>query len=109
MLNEIKRDEEFDSSNLVIFLYKWRKPLFFVLVAALFCSWFFSLPIFITPKYKSTVVLFPASSSSVSQALLSEKGGKSDNLTSLGESEQAEQLLQILNSNKNPRQGYPEI
>lgn len=100
MFNEDKKDEEFDSSNLVIFLYKWRKPLFIVLVVTLFCSWFFSLPIFITPKYKSTVILFPASSSSVSKALLSEKGGKNDDLTSLGESEQAEQLLQILNSNK---------
>jgi uncharacterized protein involved in exopolysaccharide biosynthesis len=100
MFNEIKRDEEFDSSNLVVFLFKWRKPLFIVMVAALFCSWFFSSPLFITPKYKSTVILFPASSSSISKAILSEKGGKNDDLTSLGESEQAEQLLQILNSNK---------
>jgi uncharacterized protein involved in exopolysaccharide biosynthesis len=100
MFNEIKRDEEFDSSNLIIFLYKWRKPLLIVMLAALTCSWFFSLPFFITPKYKSTVILFPASSSSISKALLSEKGGKNDDLTSLGESEQAEQLLQILNSNK---------
>ena len=100
MFNEIKRDEEFNSSNLIVFLFKWRKPLFIVMVAALFCSWFFTLPIFITPKYKSTVILFPASSSSVSKALLSEKGGKNDDLTSFGESEQAEQLLQILNSNK---------
>jgi len=100
MFNEIRRDEEFDSSNLVIFLYKWRKPLFFVLVATMVASWFFSLPIFITPKYQSTVILFPASSSSVSKALLSEKGGVKDDLATLGESEQAEQLLQILNSNK---------
>jgi uncharacterized protein involved in exopolysaccharide biosynthesis len=100
MFNKIKRDEEFDSSNLVIFLFKWRKPLLIVMVAALVCSWFFSLPFFITPKYKSTVILFPASSSSISKAILSEKGGKNDDLTSLGESEQAEQLLQILNSNK---------
>jgi len=100
MFNEIKRDEEFNSSNLVIFLYKWRKPLFIVMVTALVCSWFFSSPIFITPKFKSTVILFPASSSSISKAILSEKGGKNDDLTSLGESEQAEQLLQILNSNK---------
>jgi uncharacterized protein involved in exopolysaccharide biosynthesis len=100
MFNKIKRDEDFDSSNLVIFLFKWRKPLLIVMAAAMVCSWFFSLPFFITPKYKSTVILFPASSSSVSKAILSEKGGKNDDLTSLGESEQAEQLLQILNSNK---------
>jgi hypothetical protein len=54
--NEKKR-EEFNSSNLVIFLYKWRKPLLVVMVAALAGSWFFSLPWFITPKFKSTVVV----------------------------------------------------
>ncbi|MEI6456295.1 MAG: hypothetical protein WCO93_08400 [bacterium] len=96
----MKRREEFDSSNLVIFLYKWRKPLFIVMLAALVGSWFFSLPWFITPKYKSTVILYPAGSSSISKALLGEKGGKNEDLTAFGEDEQAEQLLQILNSNK---------
>jgi len=100
MSEEIKRSEEFDSSNLVIFLYKWRKPLFIVMVAAIVGSWFFSLPWFITPKFKSTVILYPAGSSSVSKALLGEKGGKNEDLTAFGEDEQAEQLLQILNSNK---------
>jgi len=100
MSEEIKRSEEFDSSNLVIFLYKWRKPLFIVIVIALVGSWFFSLPWFITPKFKSTVILYPASSSSISKALLGEKVGKNEDLTAFGEDEQAEQLLQILNSNK---------
>jgi len=100
MSDEMKRREEFDSSNLVIFLYKWRKPLFIVMIAALVGSWFFSLPWFITPKYKSTVILYPAGSSSISKALLGEKAGKNEDLTAFGEDEQAEQLLQILNSNK---------
>jgi uncharacterized protein involved in exopolysaccharide biosynthesis len=100
MSDEMKRREEFDSSNLVIFLYKWRKPLFIVMLAALVGSWFFSLPWFITPKYKSTVILYPAGSSSISKALLGEKAGKNEDLTAFGEDEQAEQLLQILNSNK---------
>jgi len=100
MSEEIKRSREFDSSNLVIFFYKWRKPLFIVMVAAIVGSWFFSLPWFITPKFKSTVILYPASSSSISKALLGEKSGKNEDLTAFGEDEQAEQLLQILNSNK---------
>ena len=100
MADEIKRSEDFDSSNLVIFLYKWRKSLFIVMVIALFTSWFFSCPWFITPKFKSTVILFPASNTSVSKALLSEQSAKGQDLTAFGEDEQAEQLLQILNSNK---------
>ncbi|MEI7491245.1 MAG: hypothetical protein WCK92_07600 [Bacteroidota bacterium] len=95
-----KKTEEFNSSNLVIFLYKWRKPLFIVMLCALFGSWFFSLPWFITPKYKSTVIMFPASTSSISKALLSAQYSKGQDLVEIGEQEQAEQLLQILNSSR---------
>jgi len=100
MTNEIKKGEDFDSSNLVIFLYRWRKPLFIVMVVALVGSWFFSSPWFITPKYKSTVIMFPASSSSISKSLLNEQSIKGQDITAFGEDDQAEQLLQILNSNK---------
>ncbi|MCK9219001.1 MAG: hypothetical protein PHF97_09590 [Bacteroidales bacterium] len=100
MIDNIKKGEDFDSSNIVIFLYKWRKPLFIVLLIALFGSWFFSLPWFITPKYKSTVIMFPASSSSISRSLLTEQSTKGQDITAFGEDNQAEQLLQILNSNK---------
>ena len=95
-----KKTEEFNSSNLVIFLYKWRKPLFIVMLSALFGSWFFSLPWFITPKFKSTVIMFPASTNSISKALLSAQYSKGQDLVEIGEQEQAEQLLQILNSSR---------
>ena len=44
--------------------------------------------------------MFPASTNSVSKALLSEQYQKGQDLMSFGEDEQAEQLMQILNSNK---------
>jgi capsular polysaccharide biosynthesis protein len=99
MANEMKKGEDFDSSNLVIFIYKWRKPLFIVMVIAIVGSWFFSSPWFITPKFKSTVIMFPASSSSISKSLLNEQSLKGQDITAFGEDDQAEQLLQILNSN----------
>lgn len=95
----MKKGEDFDSSNLVIFIYKWRKPLFIVMVIAIVGSWFFSSPWFITPKFKSTVIMFPASSSSISKSLLNEQSLKGQDITAFGEDDQAEQLLQILNSN----------
>ena len=100
MTNELQKGDDFDSSNLIIFIYKWRKPLSIVMVVALLGSWFFSSPWFITPKFKSTVIMFPASSSSISQSLLNERSMKGQDITSFGEDGQAEQLLQILNSNK---------
>jgi capsular polysaccharide biosynthesis protein len=100
MTNEIKRNEDFDSGSLVIFLYKWRKPLIIVILITALGSWFFSCPWFITPKYQSNVIMYPASTSSVSKALLSDQSAKGQDLMAFGEDEQAEQLLQILNSNK---------
>lgn len=100
MTHDTKQETSFDSSNMVVFLYKWRKPLLIVMAVALLGSWFFSLPWFITPKYKSTVILFPAGANSVSKALLSEQQTKGQDLVAFGEDEQAEQLMQILNSNK---------
>jgi len=100
MIHDPIRREDFDSSNIVIFLYKWRKPLFIVMIVAFAGSWFFSLPWFITPKFRSTVIMFPASTNSVSKALLTENNQKGEDLMSFGEDEQAEQLMQILNSNK---------
>jgi len=44
--------------------------------------------------------MFPASTNSVSKALLTEHNQKGEDLMSFGEDEQAEQLMQILNSNK---------
>ena len=99
MSNEMKKGEDFDSSNLVIFIYKWRKPLFIIMAVAMVGSWFFSSPWFITPKFKSTVIMFPASSSSISKSLLNEQSVKGQDITAFGEDDQAEQLLQILNSN----------
>jgi len=100
MAETFNKKEEFDSSNLVVFLYKWRKPLVIVAVIAMFGSWFFSSSWFITPKFKSTVILFPTSTSSISKALLSEQSMKGQDVTEFGEEEQAEQLLQILNSTR---------
>lgn len=100
MTGNHNNSDDFDSSNLVIFLYKWRKPLIIVILIAVASSWFFSSPWFITPKYKSTVIMFPASSNSISQSLLNEQAIKGQDITAFGEDDQAEQLLQILHSNK---------
>jgi uncharacterized protein involved in exopolysaccharide biosynthesis len=54
---------------------------------------------FIDYKYKSSVILFPASSSSVSEVLLTKNVASKDVLT-FGEEENVEQMIQVLNSEK---------
>lgn len=99
MLNKVKGSEDFDSSNFIVFMIQWRKPLLYVTLAALIISIVFSSPLFITPKYKSTVIMFPTSSNSISKALLSENTGEKQDILEFGEEEQTEQMLQILSSN----------
>ncbi len=93
-------NENFDSTNMLLFLYKWRKTLVAVTLVAIAASVIFSSPFFITPKYKSTVILYPAATNAISKALLTENTGAQDDILDFGEDEETEQLLQILHSNR---------
>jgi len=74
--------------------------LIIVTLLAFIASIIFSSPMFITPKFKSTVIMFPTSTNSISKSLLSENANSKQDILQFGEDEQAEQLLQILNSNR---------
>ena len=94
-------DRVFDSSNLVVYVYKWRKPLIIVTLLAAVLAGIFSSPAFIKPKYKSTVTVFPTTTNSLSKALLPQQfSSRGQDIMEFGEEEQAEQLLQILNSDQ---------
>lgn len=90
----------FDSSNLLAYIFRWRKPLLIITVLAAIGSAIFSGPAFVPPKYKSTVIMFPTSTASVSKSLLAKNSMQKEDLLQFGEEEQAEQLLQILNSDE---------
>jgi capsular polysaccharide biosynthesis protein len=90
---------EFNSTNLFVLMYKWRRPLIIIPVVAFFMGYLFSRPFFIKPLYKSTVILFPSTTNSPSKALLPQQNSFSnEDILEFGDEEQAEQLLQILNS-----------
>lgn len=88
----------FDSSNLIFFLLTWRKPLIIVSFAAAVIS--AGVSFMLQEKYLSTVVMFPSLTSSISKSvMIDDPTGKQD-IVQFGEEEQAEQMLQILNSDK---------
>lgn len=99
-MNKSPDNNVFDSTNFILFLTTWRKILLIVTVIAIITSIIFSSPFFITPKYKATVIMFPTSTNSVSKALMTDNFGAKQDILEFGAEEQAEQLLQILNSNK---------
>lgn len=100
MTDEVKRGMDFNSSNLLLFIVRWKKPLTIVTVVASLASAIFSSSVFIPPKFESTVIMFPTSTASVSKSLLSQNPQGKQDLLQFGEEEQAEQLLQILNSDE---------
>ncbi len=89
---------DFNSLNVLYFIYKWRKPLILVGIAAFVLSSIVALTI--KEKYKSTVILFPATTNSISKALLTENNVKQEDVLQFGEEDEAEQMLQILSSDE---------
>lgn len=84
-----------ERQNLVVFIWKNRKMIGVVTVFGAIVSLVISL--LMTPMYRSTAVVFPTATSTVSfSELTSAKAAAMD----LGEEEQAEQLVQILQSSK---------
>ena len=97
-MNIDEKQANFNTTNFLFFLYKWRKPLIIICLVAAVVSG--GMSFLITPKYKSTVVLFPTSTNSISKALLADNFGGKQDIMEFGEEAQTEQLLQILNSNE---------
>jgi uncharacterized protein involved in exopolysaccharide biosynthesis len=83
---------DFNSLNVLYFIYKWRRVLGIVCVSAILISGLVSL--MIQERYKSTVILFPATTNSISKVLY----GGHDDILKFGEEQEAEQMLQILSS-----------
>lgn len=99
--NPNRNESIFESTNLIVYLYSWRKPLIMVTLIAAVVAAIFSAPFFIEPKYESTVTVFPTTTNSLSKALLPQKfASRGQDILEFGEEEQAEQLLQILNSDE---------
>lgn len=84
-----------ERQNLLVFVWKNRKPIIVVTSIAAVVSLVISL--FLTPLFKSTAIVFPAATSTVS---FSEQRNAKASSMDFGEEEQAEQLVQILNSSK---------
>lgn len=98
MNNPEYRKSEFDSSTLIGFLWVNRKTILVVTIATVILSSVVSL--MIDSKYKSTVILFPTTTNSISKALLAENPGSKSDILEFGQEEEAEQMLQVLKSDE---------
>ena len=93
-------DQSHDINTNVIFqfLRKRRNVLLITSMLAAITSIIFSL--LIEDKYESSVILFPSTTTSVSRALLNDENYKEKDFLEFGKEEEAEQLIQLLNSDE---------
>jgi uncharacterized protein involved in exopolysaccharide biosynthesis len=94
---DTNKDYRFDSVDLILYLWNRKWPIIGITALAAIVSIIVALLIPI--KFKSEVILFPAAASSVSHDLLSSNVSKK-NILQLGEDEEVEQLLQVLQSDE---------
>lgn len=86
---------EKEQKNLMVFLWKKRKPI--ILLTAIGSIVALVLSFFITPQFLSTAIIYPTATSTVS---FSEQRNAKASSMDFGEDEQAEQMLQVLQSSR---------
>jgi tyrosine-protein kinase Etk/Wzc len=95
-MSEKNEKYRFDSMDLAVYIWKRKIPLLVITFIAGVVSIVASL--LITPRFKSTVVMFPAIQASISKSLL--LNDYQWNFQAVGEEEQVETVLQVLKSDK---------
>jgi uncharacterized protein involved in exopolysaccharide biosynthesis len=95
-MSENNAKYRFDSMDLAVYIWKKKIPLLIITFVAGIISIIASL--MITPRFKSSVVMFPAIQASISKSLLLNE--YQWNFQAVGEEEQVETVLQILKSDK---------
>ena len=84
------------SEQLLIKIIKWRKPIMIASIIAFIIST--TIAFLLAPQYKSVATIFPTRSFSVSKLLIEQNIGNQEDYMQIGDDDDAEKLLQILNS-----------
>lgn len=88
----------FNFTDIIEFIWKWKWHLVIICGIAGLAAAIFSGPTFIKPRYKSEVVFYPTTINSIGNALLTELNQREADVLAFGEEEEAENALQILQS-----------
>lgn len=97
-MEQKSQEFQFSSEGIIAFILKWWLHILIVTFLGLVSSLLISFTI--KNKYKSTVIFYPTTTNSISKALLSTDPGGKEDFLAFGEEEQAEQSLQILQSDE---------
>jgi capsular polysaccharide biosynthesis protein len=86
-------EQELESTNLLVILYRWRKTLIITMILAAVIS--AGASFMITPKFKSTATVFPARDNSIGEQIYESPARV---VMQYGEEEDGEYLMQLLAS-----------
>ena len=95
---EKKQQTSYNFNSVDLLIYIWKKRLILMAIGFLVAAASIIISMMITPMFRASVIMFPASSASISKELLVQNYSGRQNVHGFGEEEQAEQLLQVLNS-----------
>lgn len=79
---------------------KYRVLYIAIIVITILAATVFSSPYFVKPLYKSTLIMFPSATNSVSRILVSTSVESKEDILGFGEDERVEHMLQILSSSE---------
>jgi LPS O-antigen subunit length determinant protein (WzzB/FepE family) len=97
-MQQTRQAEALDSFDLVLFLWARRRLILGITLLGIAAG--VVAAFIIRPLYRSEVIMFPAVTNSVSKALLNEMSTGRDDILALGDEQDAEQLLQMLQSER---------
>jgi capsular polysaccharide biosynthesis protein len=97
-MNKKRTHYNFEFTEVLDFLLKWKLPLFLICVVAAIVSYIGSGPGFITPKYESNSIFYPSYNNSVSVAILNFGKTQTKDHLKFGDEEVDEEYLQLLQS-----------
>jgi uncharacterized protein involved in exopolysaccharide biosynthesis len=93
-----KKQQEYDFGSTDLLVYIWEKRIPLVLMSFVAAVSSILISFTITPKFKSSVVMFPTTSTDISKNLLSSNYSGRTSVYDIGDEDQAERMMQILNS-----------
>ena len=85
-------------NDVMALFMRWKRQLVIVGISAIVLS--AALSYLITPKYKASVIFYPTTNNSISNALLTDLNQRQKDPLEFGEEEEAEKALQILQSSR---------
>lgn len=88
---------DFNIQFLLKYIQKHKKPLLLITIASFFV--FTALSLLITPQYKSSAIIFPSATTSISNSLFGTNLAKKE-ILNFGKEEEVEQMLQVLQSDE---------